>query len=1655
MDSSVSVDHVVLRNSTPTEAARHLRGLSSSTADLVPITAHLYDAVTRGSIPHVVFSIWTPMHHDAESTIASLRQSESLLERRVAIKAFIKALRSPESLAKVWDAAGGTSGVARLMSGLSVDEIKLLCNGLAKTASLSQGQSERRARLTELVELLYADKTTDPRPLQVYYKRIFPACTTDKVAEYEKSQPTWSERQRSILRRTHPSIYEAKFLESIFSKDAKDAKVDEEIWTSLIDSNLGFAKQLLSKLLESDGPLPIESPEFTKLAEHIVKRLRRRRPAAEKSLPFELLELLVKLFRRYPDLTEDLNARVDGIISYVIDFWEHTRTTRLKVQRYLIELIGLAPASEFISAEDIVALLRTVSPAVSYQLFRLVIQSAQHYQFDIEDVSDKANGFLKKLKGPWPSDLFISFANDDPDASLHLFERLIAVFPDARFIEPSDLMRDSILESPKEPETDKGDPYILEALLVRKSRARSILDSELMERIEKRVQHCKEKASTSRDWVFRSGWSKIALNLCVAAGSHELFSDTISWVRRFNKDPNTVQSLYLSGCFLAAETFDLLSGIPSNPTHLEKSKDSIKERVEFGNKILLHLLETASMGLREPGFQEYHWYRILLLPRNVVAARFRGANRLHDALQLSDDEMIDLLWKPTLEFALEAEEYLLRPGMERLYPREVRGFLYDIDFDFAKYLRPNSSMFLNQLAMARDKMWENYRPKHYPAVHDLGDAWPRGLPVQYLCPDDVKDVKDIPFVYSKVESVVFASPDSVLQEVPTEKELRAAIGPFVDDYNYALQAYLNSTDDGAERDNRIRKAWRHAVDNLTGDRMTKRESLRFWADIFVERNELKLPPDVKAETLRRPQPAIPDVEDPDTPNEWDPRLSDETGEIELDEAREIPATILDMRIKQGYSWASSSILEQEVLWEDSIWTEVEEHESFWSLKRHGWPSSWKTKDSLAVALLLFLNTLEGSDTSILKKAFPSSTDVRYPALYLDQSFMDAVDQEYFDYNHVHEMSNLIRLAPASLLAQVARSVLEAVEATEKSDPDALTPTRLCMRLIRLVANSDRPSLAFPLISDVILCRPDDSSWHRKLFNKGFFNRLPPRKAAEFLNNITDSIQTKLEEQENRSKEAKEQEPNGLVKSPSLVKVSTVTMLAKLLSDASFLDEKTPSEVLSRLLEKSQHVDIRNAIIESLYGALAGGISSSTKDNIISLLEKNAVPIASSFNERTLASVSWEDVEAGDDLPCVSVMESENVLRQIFTTWDQRFSEDLDVRKKLAALTSKIVKESAENNRRWVEVFLKRFGFELPPGEVIHPVPVNPGMLAIFGRNPEFLSRTEFDMMRGSVLAQICPPPGVAAVTKQVRDSPSLSESDAGKHWLYMFGGGSRAINLCGTDSLLKTMHHATGQQVSDSSERVTSDMLQKFALEVFQQLIYRGDVSRLESLVNSVTPTITGEKSPEAVESWKSITLPILQKVIATIEELRTLEWQRNPERKPKVLPDSFRLKVATLVLPLQVDQEEAFVNDVSGLINELVDSGVPYHHRWDYLKQSVINSHIDWKPYLMRLAVPTGTLHDIDVEKPTLASYLRIEFARHLLENGFPDAPKGKAVVAALKKMLHDWVKSPVEEFRRHAREVVHTLKHASDNEWFSRGEPLQWAETEDGDSDGEGDFV
>ncbi|OIW27830.1 hypothetical protein CONLIGDRAFT_452084 [Coniochaeta ligniaria NRRL 30616] len=1634
------LDIDALRNGTAAERAALLRTILA-TSDAASLTAQLSDAIAAGLLDPAVFDTWLNLSHDPAAIVAALRQTQSLTQRRLAIRQFGKATRSESHFSALWAAAGGAPGIAAVMSRFSVDEVKRLCSEIRKSASAPQARGERQRRMTELLRLLCGNQdedladgvgNPDPRPLKAYYERISLACGADSIFPGGRfDRAVWSDKERGVLLRVHRATFEARFVDALSS--GRDLELELSSWICLIDGDLKFAEDVLTRLLDSAGTIHaavdakiIEQKLLLPLARRLVRR------GTDHGARERIFALVVSAVRKYPVIAGGLDFSQGGLVHRAIQIWRRGGPEeRIQAEKHLASLLALMPSNATSSLDGIASASLSVPPALRCELFRLLVRHAGPFGMDILSPSDEDIEDLAKRKERLPMWLFsqaLGAARGSPGAVFSLFQRYAAVHPTGDFVTTAQQHSPpSILNHPAGPDKSGGDTELLGTMLARSAGASRGTGYGSTERVQNELKARKDKAATCREWQGRAFWTTSAMFMCIAAGSYEMYAETLLWARRFNKDVHTVKQIYAREAMETVEGLELLAGFRrSGPVTGDRVR-SVEEKVAAGNLIVHQLLETAAMALREPSFHANDWNSVTGLPARVVNERLKGVDDLQDRLALSDDDIFVSVWQPTLDMLLAVETFFLRAEHVKL---KRSGLVSPADdLDLPKGMRSHAWKFFNHLAWDRDELWRKYRPGDNPSVVTLQSPFPRGLPIQFLLPTS-RSTKQreyrLPYVQSRAKVVVFSKPDEVLVAHPEAEGVREAIGPFIDRYQSALDVYVNGFDADSDRDSRIQLAWEHATGPLGAPRMTRVESLRFWADIF--KSARIDPPDFRAELPKRADPALPVEADGDAPVEWDP---DPDYCVEAVKSRQLPHTILDCMLEvPDMSFMPGS-------WPVTVSTKAVVPKLFWDVDRFPKPVSQQTREALAIAAILYINSSHGSDASLLKQPYLVGGRVRFPAVYLAEEFLEQQEKTLGSSGPGSALGVLRWVVDAVPVPQLALSLLEKMKSSTNAKPELVG---LTVDVVGLVARGDCPSLATPFIRGVVLEMQSDSAWHRTFLNSGYLKTLPAADAGSLLDTISGSIVWKLREQAARRKNTAEQkEAADATPRPPAVKISTVKMLAQLLRDADFLDPAASVDILGELLANSRHIDIRIAVFDSVLSTLRRETSpAKLKSHILAELEANVVPIAASLQDlRPTVEADWGAAEAGGELPEVSEGTGlSDIQAMLFRLTPDSVSGE-DIKKRLGRLLVQVVEQSAANNSRWMSLFVKKNGLVLPHGKQLPAYPVTGKLLIeMLSHWIEYMPRRLFEMVRHAVLINLTPPSDIAAITKTVKDSPALCESNAGRHWLAQYDNpGILALRLLGGFEAARQLHR--GPIHSQVENGVTTQMLREFVLDLADVLIANGDTQNLTELVEQ---TCAYKSHADSRPSWKAHSVPVIREIVRRLKLLRTEAWQRDPKRKPAVLPDPFQLEMAMLPHPLpsayaaaepdtaSLREAVEYTDQLSGLIDQLASRKTPYHASWAELKQQTTEIAA---AECAGFAVELGSRVRTSGLLPSLGDYLRVELARELLRRA--DEPK-EEVSRAVKAMLRAWNDSPVEGFRLEVRQTVESSRAAwGMREWLA----------------------
>lgn len=620
------------------------------------------------------------MVRDAPLIIADLCQSHSAKKRKYAIPQFTKSLRREDRFEAVWEDVGGASGLASLMAEFSIRDLRELCKRLGMTASAQQVQSQRRAALGELVEILYQRRgREDNRPVDRFYQHIIPACNLEVVQRFEQDQEIeWTILEERLLLSGHPQLKESKLLQEAFSKD----NLLFAQYRSLLRGNTPFTGRILTTLLAKDK---VNCPPdlFDEVVMPLLKTLRKSR--YDNETRSQHLDLVLQCIRKHQDaLSNQLLLTKGGLVQYIVDRWSDApkgSANRRQLELHLVQAIKLIPTPSWSRGNGVGHLQRTICVSAKlsheerYEFFRLLLLHLQEFTVDIETDSEQDLSHLKQnSRSCWPSSLFFCM---DERKSLRLFEKLEKLFPQRDFLsverQTGTVLHQSqgaIKHSPV------GDFHVAKALLIRRSKTqheRSEWPSYAIELVKER----RVKAQQSREAVERAYWAISALNLCVSVGDLATLQETIVWSRRFIKDSAVTSRLFTSNVFNTRELEELLGAMPdgdvNSPTAVIALTTSlVKKDIELANQVLVEMVSTVALAVGEPGFQATSWSWVIDLVRSTADRRTSKLDvffeNLTKCMELDREkcqrDLLDIVWKPTTDLLIQIGAIVHDPALK-------------------------------------------------------------------------------------------------------------------------------------------------------------------------------------------------------------------------------------------------------------------------------------------------------------------------------------------------------------------------------------------------------------------------------------------------------------------------------------------------------------------------------------------------------------------------------------------------------------------------------------------------------------------------------------------------------------------------------------------------------------------------------------------------------------------------------------------------------------------------------------------------------------------------------------------------------------------------------------------------------------------------------
>jgi hypothetical protein len=1033
----------------------------------------------------------------------------------------------------------------------------------------------------------------------------------------------------------------------------------------------------------------------------------------------------------------------------------------------------------------------------------------------------------------------------------------------------------------------------------------------------------------------------------------------------------------------------------------------------------LELLHSAVLAQSEPFFQRRHWEKVFLLYRKIVKVRLRRVNVLQSRLQLTDDQTYSAVWQNTMDLLLRAEEIGLKRENGGLEFGRIGGPLqcFGSRLSASTPLSAATLRFIEELALRRESLWTQRRVANTPAVAMLGAPWPRGLPIQALWFLKSKDDKRIrglegslPFLASKAKSVVFMPAEHVLHPKPDDEQSLSAIGECVDSYALALKLYL-SWCAPVERDSRLQRAWIHATETLRGDRMTVWESRSYWKDTFAGAGAE--PTALMMGASLHQDPHLPLQGSATDPVKWHPNPN---AELAGAKGRDLDELVVDCFKEGTLTIYTTYIPDVDV-------------GNFWDLERYGSSAAHvpgEAREAFITAAILALNSRSEAGIKTLDRPFPI-TRPRFPALYLDEEAFDSRSPNDEDLTGIFE--KLLSAIPPSILLSLTSGLVEKSLAV---DAPSNAPRKWTGFALRLVVRSDKPELAADLITRVILETPGETPWHQILLTAGNLKRLPSHCAKKLVQDLTNGIVKNLDAQSHSKHfvEVDETTPGPYTANISTVKVTTVKLLAQVLKASSFLGEGFIMNALASLFDRATHVHIRATIVDSLAAVLVGSRSDTVRETIVEFLKITVVPVATELNERSpMTENGWKTAEQTNEPPEVysDVGLAPICAALVKAVSSSSDSEPMRPYNLVGRILLPLIQRSRENNTRWLKIFLRKHdASHLAPQ--IPTFPSNPQLLETLLRNfTQNMPAADFANLSDVLIFTTRPPKEYKDLAARLESQPEAYKQNDTRHWLRFTKGLQFFWSNRSTDypEIVKSLQTATFPSAEDALAKnlITPADLQKHDRKVLDLLAadFPASSQTWKKQTSIYEPPLEFQSSEER-QRWRKYCQPLVQHAVSIVENLRTQDWQRNPQRKPSVLPDTFQLQLWLLPYPFLYPSSEReqriseFAGGVRGVVRRLVSSGKPYHLRWRLLQEAVRKCP---EEDYMALALHLGAFDDGgdgDVA-PSLAECLWVELADGLLKE---TEDLLEEEIAAVKDMLRTWEICSDEDVRRRAEERI-----------------------------------
>ncbi|OAL51602.1 hypothetical protein IQ07DRAFT_630441 [Pyrenochaeta sp. DS3sAY3a] len=1668
MTSPPLLDTTLILHSTPSQLRDYYTTLCQQPPSSLPtteketetqITAHLLHAIHAGALPPLTFAPWLSVSPSPAPLAAALTQRFSLALRSLALKQLGRNLRSVR-WRETWDALGGVEGVVSVLAGLSVGEVKEACKVIGHCANANARGRDvegKRKVVTRLFVALCAGlgmglglggeregeggvQTEDTRPLGAYYALLVPACEEDVVrrAFAGGGKGVWGFVRVGELLAAHPERVRERVLECLESGDG--SSVDLAVLGKLISAfpsgqsripgfseSMEFALAVLRTLAERN-PVLLQGEFFiSELVRPLLRRAIKR--GAECAQIQEIVDLMLRYLDVHPSVGKDITSTAGDVHHLVAQCWAlQPELFGEQLKKLCSHPVYGADSLDQIRHWD--DFLEGILPARRYELLRFVFLAAVGLDIDVD-------ADLKKTKGALTHDLLKNLGSKH---ALSLFTRLRKARGDEDLVDTGDWS--SVLSIATTENGSEGVPELYQIVL----ESQNGNDETAKELAARFVQARKKKASNASQAEQRGFYGKSAVFGAFGSGDMALVQETVAWSKRFIRDPLAAREVF--GRWDPSEAARLLSGIPK-PLEKLSSLDELRQRVDKCHAILVSMFEISYAALREPSFAAKDWNANLSLLSDTIQERIDLSGKVKAHLKVSDEELYRVLWEPTIPFIVSLQEKACEEGHERLETNLVYGILNCLGHSTNTVtLKDKSTLrFIDNLAKATDHLWASLRKEAYPAVTDLPPQFPRGLPIQYLTGPWYLDIQDLescaPYLSSRVKAVLFPDPVAALQTLESDEETQQAVGVFVDEYKFALQMYVPRSCSKKERERRVQEVWDYAVGPLSQDRMSKEEAVRFWK----EHQPLQVPewPPRDIAKAKEVWPILPQTDDPEEACEWNPLAS---GRPDFP-ARELGEfTYIDLALNVHYATPYRPDLKSTL---DASPPEVPAHEvdadQIWAKKRD-------MGEGGVLSALLYLDAKFASDNHLLEQPFPSKDEPRYPHIYLDGDFL--ANEDIKTYEAARNTRFHLSSTPPQLIEQLARNLLKALDSADPEQSTYVPLHEAAMHLIIRLGESDMPVLASELAIRVILDRPESSSWHRQLLKPGFLNRLPAADAKACFEAFSGKVLERVGGKDGQGKE----EDDG---DEPYVKVTTIKSVAQLLQGSKFIGEDVALSILSQLSVKTPHVDVQLNIVKGLLDVL----SQSSTESIGGLLAAIGpiVRVAGTLNEReSISEVEWALSEETLSLPELQegLSNSSDTSSPILAVLVSHFKNGPSDAEQLQPFVDKIILPILESLKqqtsRWVALFLRKHGVdtEAQLEKPLPPVPRGPSisqlLLTADIERVRLLPRTVLEEHIAYLAFNIAPSAPIRDLNKKLKDDPALISQPEVQTWLRLYGRGLEAIDNFEHQDIIPLLGIPAKQEEDSAETALTPRIVQEQFLKLFTAVLWN-DTPAYTTLTTHLTDNLLSG-TYLTKPWWKPHGRPIVSAMISYVSQIRTRDWERDPQRRPSVLPDPFPWRLLLLDYPWPdaahsgaADREKAaqkFAAQIASLLDDV--TGSLYHGKLaallTYLALDPVSSTSDTMVskrlgsrtlyYEARdaahetllenrvlVALYLGDISKTRLSWVTAPEVLRVHVAAELIELGGAFGELDRGLRERVRVLVDSWTASESEEVRRVGWEV------------------------------------